>query len=350
MESLVTLADKIGCQLIAEGIETATELTSLASMGVHFAQGYFVARPASPKPCPSAEMPLLLETRRSAFNEMKCSIPVRDLAEPAPQIDPETRVKEVKEILDNQPMSGVVVVEDGRPVGLVMSHRLDRKLGSYYVCPYYDAASQVMDRSADRGGPHSVERWPERHGPQRFKISTTSSHRKRFLWRVSVQKMLDTLARSSGNGQGASPLTACPQRGAEKEIQRRGRPTNKSNLRELIISRCSRPVGCNPGTAETLVADVLVWSAAARGPSDFVAMLAATTFVWWPGGRATHLPGRDPVLFPQDRRLYRPMTGPRQCEGKAGTVTPGRFAGQGPGHHRLSGPRDVAVISAARPR
>ena len=42
--------DDTGAQLIAEGIETATELDVLRSLGVHFGQGYHLGRPAALPP------------------------------------------------------------------------------------------------------------------------------------------------------------------------------------------------------------------------------------------------------------------------------------------------------------
>ena len=46
MSSMVTLANELEVQLIAEGVETAAELDCVASLGAHAVQGYFFARPA----------------------------------------------------------------------------------------------------------------------------------------------------------------------------------------------------------------------------------------------------------------------------------------------------------------
>jgi EAL domain-containing protein (putative c-di-GMP-specific phosphodiesterase class I) len=37
----------MGISLIAEGIETRSELETVRSLGVHFGQGYFLGRPAA---------------------------------------------------------------------------------------------------------------------------------------------------------------------------------------------------------------------------------------------------------------------------------------------------------------
>lgn len=70
LETLVSLARKVDAAVIAEGVETAEELAVLVSLGVGFAQGYFLARPAETPPEVSREaiavIRLEAEKRRSA--------------------------------------------------------------------------------------------------------------------------------------------------------------------------------------------------------------------------------------------------------------------------------------------
>jgi len=50
VRAMLDIAQRMGHKAIAEGIETAAELSTLVSMGVEYAQGYFIARPtAEPK-------------------------------------------------------------------------------------------------------------------------------------------------------------------------------------------------------------------------------------------------------------------------------------------------------------
>jgi EAL domain-containing protein (putative c-di-GMP-specific phosphodiesterase class I)/CheY-like chemotaxis protein len=46
MSSMVSLANELKVQLVAEGVETAAEFDCVAFLGAHAAQGYFFARPA----------------------------------------------------------------------------------------------------------------------------------------------------------------------------------------------------------------------------------------------------------------------------------------------------------------
>lgn len=52
VEALVAFCNKIGALVIAEGIERPEELAYLKSVGIHFGQGYLLAKP-SPSPLPS---------------------------------------------------------------------------------------------------------------------------------------------------------------------------------------------------------------------------------------------------------------------------------------------------------
>jgi EAL domain-containing protein (putative c-di-GMP-specific phosphodiesterase class I) len=47
---MVNLCTELGARIVAEGIEQADELLALRDLGVHFGQGYFLARPATPPP------------------------------------------------------------------------------------------------------------------------------------------------------------------------------------------------------------------------------------------------------------------------------------------------------------
>ncbi|MFT5356912.1 MAG: EAL domain-containing protein (putative c-di-GMP-specific phosphodiesterase class I) [Polyangiales bacterium] len=53
VKHLVRLCEELEARVIAEGIETEDELKCCRDVGCHFAQGYYLARPAYPAPKPS---------------------------------------------------------------------------------------------------------------------------------------------------------------------------------------------------------------------------------------------------------------------------------------------------------
>jgi diguanylate cyclase (GGDEF)-like protein len=310
VETLVTFADKIGSAIVAEGIETETELTSLVAMGVHFGQGYYLARPQSPKPQATIPASLLVSAQKRAWQELTCSLPVRELVEPALQVSPDTPTKKVKQILDSQPIGGVVVAQNGRPLGLVMSHSLDRLLGAYYGTSLYweRSVTRVMD---------SVPLVVEGSLPVE-QVAATAMSRARFkiydhiivanngmlLGIVSVQKMLDALARVQVEmARGMSPLTGLPGNVAlEQEIERlcqQERPISiiYSDLDHFKVYNDS--YGFDSGDQIILlIARVLAWSLKRHGaPGDFLG----------------HLGGDDMVAITSPERAERVCQGVVRC-------------------------------------
>lgn len=150
LETFVSFSEKIGCKVIAEGIETSTELSSLIAMGAHYGQGYHLARPANPKPELRLKTPAWQMGSTRQVMEAKCSIPIRDLATRAYSMSPTDSVCDAKQIITGEePISALVITEDEKPVGLVMSHHLDRALSSQYGMSlyYHRSVSRIMDAS-----------------------------------------------------------------------------------------------------------------------------------------------------------------------------------------------------------
>jgi EAL domain-containing protein (putative c-di-GMP-specific phosphodiesterase class I) len=61
--SLVMFANDTGAKLIAEGVETRDELDALRDLGVDYAQGYFLGRPAAPGTVASRGVPVASPSR-----------------------------------------------------------------------------------------------------------------------------------------------------------------------------------------------------------------------------------------------------------------------------------------------
>jgi EAL domain-containing protein (putative c-di-GMP-specific phosphodiesterase class I) len=50
VSAIVYLCERLGAKVVAEGIETPEEFRAVCDAGVHFGQGYFLARPGNPLP------------------------------------------------------------------------------------------------------------------------------------------------------------------------------------------------------------------------------------------------------------------------------------------------------------
>ncbi|MFO0551832.1 MAG: EAL domain-containing protein [Polyangiaceae bacterium] len=60
--SIVRLCEDLGARVVAEGIETEAELAAVTDAGVHYVQGFLIARPATPPPRPT----YVIQNRRTA--------------------------------------------------------------------------------------------------------------------------------------------------------------------------------------------------------------------------------------------------------------------------------------------
>ncbi|MGQ9744842.1 MAG: GGDEF domain-containing protein [Dissulfurimicrobium sp.] len=295
LEAMLSFAEKIGCRLIAEGIETERELSSLITMGVHYGQGFHICRPNFPKPLPKNDIInriAIMNMNKGKFH-IKCSMPIEALVESAPTVDTTERVWNVKRLLETKaPIGGVVVLDGERPVGLVMSYHLDRKLGSQYGIPLYAKrpVTQVMDTSpliVDSLTP--VEKIAkDAMARERYKIydHIIVIKNKKYYGIVSVQNMLDTLAKLNIEiAKGANPLTGLPGNMAiEQEIE--SRIGDKKAFSVIYVDLDNFKAyndlyGFKKGDQIILLtARILTWAIKKYGsPRDFVGHIGGDDFV-----------------------------------------------------------------------
>ena len=230
IDVLIYLAKKIDAMVIAVGLETEEEFSSLVSMGVRAGQGFLLSGPEALKKEVTVSLPTGASWQEARDSGWKCSKPVCDMVEEPLTVAPETTVEEVKKLLDEKPPnSNVIVALDDRPVGQLMSYNLDRRLGTRYGISLYMNREVTHLMNADPlivDGSTSVEDVAklamQRKGPQIYDdiIATDSG---KLIGTVSVQKMLDYLAQFQVElAKGSNPLTGLPGNLAiEHEIERR---------------------------------------------------------------------------------------------------------------------------------
>lgn len=120
VRAILDIAQRMGHKAIAEGIETAAEFTTLVSMGVDYAQGYFIARPlAQPATELGASLVQLsgVSARRLQDHFIRrVSEIVVDSTPVAPATTAETLVKMFRADVR---LTCVPVVDEGKPLGMV---------------------------------------------------------------------------------------------------------------------------------------------------------------------------------------------------------------------------------------
>ena len=156
LEALVNLASAMNSKIIAEGVETVDELLTVMRLGVGYAQGFFFARPSNPPADISAEALDVIRAFRKKEagrreKELGTSLGrvIGDIIEHVPTVPPETTTEQVEAKFAASAVRGVVVLQNSKPIGLVMKNRLYFHLGSYYGVSVYQKRSVelVMDSS-----------------------------------------------------------------------------------------------------------------------------------------------------------------------------------------------------------
>jgi diguanylate cyclase (GGDEF)-like protein len=230
VETTVTFADKIGSRIIAEGIETKAQAVCLKDIGVHCGQGYFLARPAAPKPDLTRECQELQSVGDIASKTITCSLPIGDLAQPPHAVTNDYLVSEAQDFFKkNNRFSSIIVVEDDIPRGLVMEYHLNRQLSTQYgIALYYRRPIEsVMDAT-----PLTVEfdtpvEQAARKAMKREHLKAYDeiivTRKGRLYGVVSVQSLLNAMAKIQVEmAKGTNPLTGLPGNVAiEQEVESR---------------------------------------------------------------------------------------------------------------------------------
>jgi len=243
VEAMVTLAAKINCSVIAEGIETKAELDKLIEIGVQYGQGFFLAKPGYPKPSIDKKT-IAAISRKSGRKDLKSGwqpLSIGAIAVPVMVVEEQITVEKAKEELatTNQPLSGLVVVRGERPVGLVMRHNLYRLLGSQYGVALYSRkpVSAIMDcgflQVIENGTvEHAAELAASRESEKLYDDLVVVAEDGSLVGVVPVNRLLETVNRQQIElAKGANPLTGFPGNlSIEEELSARARQGQASAI------------------------------------------------------------------------------------------------------------------------
>ncbi|KPF69642.1 hypothetical protein IP84_04415 [beta proteobacterium AAP99] len=228
VRSILEMARGVGCEVIAEGVEQASDLRTLQGMGAPLAQGYLIARPV---PAPRVDLAADVESIVLAAASHRPASPLvqrpamlmepsaADLARPSPCVSPQMSCAEVIRLFhdDDNLFSLPVVDHAARPVGLLRSaHVLKRGAERYFMDLFgrsscedlmdpqpvsFDAATSLRQMS------EVVARMDERHLVDGFIV--TREGRYAGVGRLSdlIKAVSDLQIRSARH---ANPLTGLP--------------------------------------------------------------------------------------------------------------------------------------------
>ncbi|MBS4006925.1 MAG: GGDEF domain-containing protein [Clostridium sp.] len=231
LETFVVFAEKIGCMIIAEGIEKEEEFNALVNIGVHYGQGYYLGYPEYPKQSLTETFSLKIfgQTTNGRNRAWKYAFPVEKISENAVVVDKKTLVRDVRKLFDkDDKLLGIVVAENGQPAGLIMRNNLYSYLSMQYGIPLYserpislimDHASLILDGETPIETASQAAMSREKAKLYDYIIITKNET---LHGVVSVQTLLDTMTKIRMEiAKGASPLTGLPGNIAiEQELDR----------------------------------------------------------------------------------------------------------------------------------
>ena len=152
MKFSVDFARATEIALVAEGIEDEAELFTLIDLGVEYAQGFYLCRPQPTLCAPSAELveKMRASHRRRLEHRLKnvTTAHVGDFCrtkDAYPSSTPCSRIDQM--FIDNETLMGLPIVDDGKPVGLVMREKFYTRMGRQYGYSLFHnrPISSIMD-------------------------------------------------------------------------------------------------------------------------------------------------------------------------------------------------------------
>lgn len=122
LEAIVSMADRLGATVIAEGLERPEDLAFCQGLGIRLAQGYLFARPAAE---PLAQAVALPETDDAWRVQRHDRFKITDVVDPGVAFEIDTPIDAVRAHFRAAPALPWAVVTDGhRPVGMVPRGRV----------------------------------------------------------------------------------------------------------------------------------------------------------------------------------------------------------------------------------
>lgn len=235
LQAVAALGRKEKFVLIAEGVEREDQLRPLMSAGVGCGQGPWIgAASVSAEPVNRLVTDRIRQEMRRRFRGSAGGLV--ELAEPAVAFPGSTPVTEIARRFElHREAPGFVIVEEGKPVGMLMREKLHQMLARQFGLPLYGnrPVSKIMDAQplvVDEGTPvDQLSQTAMAREPDKLYDAVILTRNGEVSGIVSIRSLLEwvTQARMS-DAQWANPLTGLPgNEPIRRELSRRleeGRP------------------------------------------------------------------------------------------------------------------------------
>jgi EAL domain-containing protein (putative c-di-GMP-specific phosphodiesterase class I)/GGDEF domain-containing protein len=221
VRSLAAFAASVDTRLIAEGVELWEELSTLLRLGVRYAQGYLLGRPAiEPEEIAGsvrAELKNLVRSTHAALGEVD-EIVDSLVLEPV-TVEPSMRIDKVEQLFRASPsLDHMVLVHGGRPYGLITREDFFARLGGRYGYalsqrkPAEQAAKQNPLSVSERApvttlATRAMDRAPKDLYDPVLVVDAQGALLGTVTMKALIRRSVELQVRSA---QGASPLTGLP--------------------------------------------------------------------------------------------------------------------------------------------
>jgi len=152
VKSLCEFASISQISIIAEGIETKEELSTLINLGVHYGQGYFIQKPqATLLPIGNQIIAVIVDEnvrKESKSLNRITGIIVKKISTPLQTLNNTVLVNEVKSLMDqDHSVPGYCIVKQNRLVGVITRNQLHFKISGLYGYSLLSnkAITEIMD-------------------------------------------------------------------------------------------------------------------------------------------------------------------------------------------------------------
>ncbi len=216
LETFVTFSKRIGCRIIAEGVETEEEMRTVFQLGVDYIQGFFIAKPSFKRINLNPAVKGILDPIRRLKSIEQNTI--LSIVEPLPLFDAHTLVNAVETYFrkdQNQWLVGIT--EDSRLVGVMQRDRLFAALGTRYGVTLYlernisilmDTNPLIVEDTTPLEVVSSLAM--QRSGSQQYDGIIVANQRKP-IGMISVANLIKTMSeRQIQIARGANPLSGFP--------------------------------------------------------------------------------------------------------------------------------------------
>lgn len=144
MEALTSMAQRLGCTTIAEGLERVEDVILCRNMGVHYAQGFYFAKPASLPVTPE----LIPHSRGTERLSPKKTLRPADYVDKTIALPATATAGEAQDLLRRLPdLPQLIVLDASRPIGYASRSDLQGTRRSVLITNYCRPVTRILKGS-----------------------------------------------------------------------------------------------------------------------------------------------------------------------------------------------------------